>query len=154
MRNVFPKFLILPAIISVMLITSCSDSATNSNSNLKTDIAGKWSVIRTLVTPSKDFPNGYKDVQDWSFTVNGENASLTTKDGTINGKWTKSSDFNYDHWVFDAQGSDPLTGLTIKIVVEIIAVNKLKGTNSSYYYDSMNNMWLLLDSFTIEGTKK
>ena len=147
------KYSILLVISS--LIFSCSDSGTNDNkSDLKTDIAGKWTVVRTLVTPSNDFPNGYQDTQEWNFSVNGTDATLTTTAGSINGKWTTSKDFNYNHWVFEGQGNDPLTGLLIKIVVEIIGVDKLKGINSSYWFEQMNNMWILLDSFTIVGTRK
>ena len=146
------KVVILLSILFFSLLFSCSDSGTNT-SDLKSGLAGTWTVVRTLVTPSKDFPNGYQDTQTWKFTVNGDNATLTTKDGSINGKWTTSKDFNYNHWVFEATGNDPLTGLLIKIQVEIIAVDKLKGTNSTYYYDSMNGIWFLLDSFSINGSR-
>lgn len=146
------KVFIYCSILFCSLILSCSDSGTNT-SDLKSGLAGTWTVVRTLVTPNKDFPNGYHDTQTWKFTVNGDNATLTTKDGSINGMWTTSKDFNYNHWVFEATGNDPLTGMLIKIQVEIIAVDKLKGTNSTYWYDSMNGLWLMLDSFSITGTR-
>lgn len=152
MKNFSNKTIWIFLVIALPFIFSCSDSGTNS-SDLKSGLAGTWTVVRTLVTPSKDFPNGYQDTQSWKFAVNGDNATLTTKDGSINGTWTTSKDFNYNHWVFEATGNDPLTGLLIKIQVEIIAVDKLKGTNTTYWYESMNGMWLLLDSFSIVGSR-
>jgi len=145
------KHYVIILFVSILFL-SCSDSSTNSN--LKTDISGDWVVTRTLISGSSSFPQGYQDVQNWKFTTNGNSATLTTTAGSINGSWKTSSNFANEHWVFEAQGNDPLTSLPIKIIVEIIAVNKLKGTNETYYYDSMNQMWLLLDAFSIEGVKK
>lgn len=151
------KYSILIRALSVLLfsilISSCKDSSTNPT-DLKSGIAGTWIVTRTLVTYNPDFPNGYQDVQEWTFTVNENNATLTTSIGSMNGEWKSSQNFNYNHWVFEAQGIDPRTGLTIKIIVEIIGVDKLKGTNETYWYESMNGRWILSDSFTIEGKRK
>lgn len=151
MKNKFLPFLLL-SILSVF-VYSCKDNSTNTPTDAKSGLTGTWLVTRTLVTPSQDFPQGYQDQQEWSFTTNGSNATITTKDGSMNGSWTSSQDFANLHWVFEAEGTDYRTGLYIKVVVEITSVSPLKGTNVSYYYDSYNSMWVILDGFTVVGTK-
>ena len=152
------KYLYLSFIaIAVIFLTSCSDNP--SSPDLKTGIAGTWLVTRTLVTPSKDFPNGYKDQQTWEISTNGDAASLTVyaggvNVGTISGQWTKSQNFGYDHWYFEYEGQDPRTGFQIKIIVEIINAGPLKATDETYVWDKYANMYTLSDSFSCEGAKQ
>ena len=49
----------------------------------------------------------------------------------MHGKWQTSDNFNFDHWVFQAEGADPRTGSQILVRVEIISVDYLKGTNET-----------------------
>lgn len=143
--------LILTIAAIAVLLNSCGDNATSPN--LQTEIAGKWLVTRTLVTPNPDFPNGYQDQQEWTIAVQGETATLTTVAGTINGVWASSSNFSYKHWVFTYEGPDPRTGLQIKIIVEIIAAGPLKGTNETYYWDEFASRFILAESFQCNGSK-
>lgn len=151
MKSVF-NFIIL-FLASILLFASCSKDNPTSPS-LKTGLAGTWIVTRTIVTPTVDFPNGYQDIQEWKFTVNGETAVITTSAGSMNGTWTKSKDFNYDHWLFEATGTDPRFGTQIKVRVEIINVDKLKGTNETYYWDASLSSFVISDAFSIEGVRK
>jgi len=143
-------------LISILII-SCSDNT--SAPDLKTGIDGTWLVTRTLVTPSNDFPKGYKDQQTWQIQTNGTTASLTViaggiNIGTINGTWTKSSNFNFEHWYFEYEGQDPRTGFQIKIIVEIIGTGPLKATDETYVWDKYANTYTLSDSFSCEGVKQ
>lgn len=146
-----PLFFVLSIPAIVVLLLSCGDNATSPD--LKTDIAGKWLVTRTLVTPNPDFPNGYQDQQEWTIAVQGETAALTTVAGTINGAWTSSDNFSYKHWVFTYEGPDPRTGTQIKLVVELISAGPLKGTNETYYWDPFASRFLLAESFSCIGQK-
>ncbi|GEM_PF-5272192 len=148
------KFVLLFAVlISPLFFVSCGDN-NPSSPDLKTNIDGTWLVTRTLVTPSKDFPKGYKDQQTWTIKTSGETATLTTIYGTINGKWDVSNNFNYSHWCFAYEGADPRTNMKIKVIIEIIAAGPLKGTNETYYWDPYANRFLLSDSFSCTGVKK
>jgi len=140
-------------VISTFLFLSCS-SDNPTSANLKTDLAGTWLVTRTIVTPTADFPAGYQDQQTWKFTVNGDQATITTSAGSMNGTWGKSSDFNYDHWIFEATGQDPRFGTQIKVRVEIINVDILKGTNETYTWDAYSSRYLISDAFSIEGVRQ
>jgi hypothetical protein len=151
MKNSFKIFTSLLFIAVLLTFSSCSDNP--ASANLKTDLAGSWNVTRTIVTPSADFPNGYQDQQLWSFTVNGNTATITTSAGTMNGVWDKSTDFNYDHWIFEATGTDPRFGTQIKVRIEIIAVDKLKGTNETYFWDPYSSGFMLSDAFSIVGDR-
>lgn len=142
---------LLLVIISVFFL-SCSNDPTSPN--LKSGLAGTWLVTRTIVTPTPDFPAGYQDIQTWTFTVNGDQATMSTTAGSMNGTWGKSTDFNYDHWIFEAIGPDPRTGFQIKIRVEIINVDKLKGTNETYNWDAYSSRYLIADAFSIEGVRQ
>ena len=152
------KFIpILFVLLTFVILSSCSDNTTAPD--LKTGIDGSWLVTRTLVTPSKDFPNGYKDQQTWQIKINGTTATLTViaggvTVGTVNGTWTTSDNFNYEHWYFEYEGQDPRTGFQIKIIVEIIGTGPLKATDETYVWDKYANMYVLSDSFACEGVKQ
>ncbi len=148
------KLLLFSLVLFLILLTfSCSDNSTNTPADLKNGAAGTWLVTRTLVTPSTDFPAGYQDQQQWTITVNGESALLTTKDGSINGTWRSSQSFPSLHWVFEVTGTDPRFGTQIKIVVEVISTSPFKGTNETYYYDPYSGSYLISDGFSITGTR-
>lgn len=137
-----------------LLLVSCGDNSVSTPKFSANDAAGTWTVTRTMVTQNPDFPNGYQDIQVWTIAVNGTNGTLTTPAGTISGSWKTSANFSTEHWVFEYIGPDPRTGFQIKVLVEIIGASPLKGTNDTYTYDSWNNLWLLGDSFRIEGVKQ
>jgi hypothetical protein len=148
------KLAYLPLVLLLsFLFVSCGDD-NPASPDLKTGIDGTWLVTRTLVTPSKDFPAGYKDQQTWTIKTNGETATLTTTAGTIDGKWTSSANFTYSHWYFEYEGPDPRTGMQIKIVIEIINAGPFKGTNESYFWDPYSSRFLLNDSFSCTGVKQ
>jgi len=135
-------------------IYSCKKNSTSSTTpNLKTDVAGKWLITRTLVTPNQDFTNGYADQQTWTIAISGETASLTTDTGTISGTWASSTTYSYSHWYFEWEGQDPRTGYQIKIIIEIIDIDPFLATNETYYWDIYGQRYLLLESFGCEGTK-
>ncbi len=140
-------------ILLVFSFISCQDD-NPAAADLKTGIDGTWLVTRTLVTPSNDFPKGYKDQQVWTIKTNGETATLTTDAGTMNGQWTVSGNFNFSHWYFEYEGPDPRTGFQIKILIEIIGASPLKGTNETYVWDQYSGRYLLSDSFECEGVRQ
>ena len=156
MRKSF--YFAFPVVLVIFMLFSCSDDNSVSP-DLKTGIDGTWIVTRTLISPSKDFPNGYKDQQTWKISTNGETATLTVlaggvNMGTIDGKWTTSATFGYEHWYFEYEGQDPRTGFNIKIVVEVIAAGPLKGTDDTYVWDKYANTYTLSDAFSCEGVKQ
>lgn len=140
------------SLLCLFFLASCSDD--ESSANLKDDIYGEWLVTRTLVTPSNDFPNGYQDQQNWTFTKTGDVPTLTTSAGSVQGVWKSSSTWASPHWVFEAEGTDPLTSMNIKVVVEIIGISPMKGTNETYYRDPYTGLWKILDGFSIVGQRK
>ncbi len=148
----FRAVLISSLFLFLLFLSSCSDDPTSAD--LKTGIDGTWLVTRTLVTPSKDFPDGYKDQQTWTIKTNGETATLTTVYGSMDGQWTTSNNFNFSHWYFEYEGPDPRTGFQIKIIIEIIAADPLKGTNETYVWDQYAGRYLLSDSFQCEGVRQ
>lgn len=141
-------------------ISACSNSSdSNTEANLKTDIFGTWTVTRTLVSGSSDFPNGYHDIQTWKITKNGENAYIEVWDiantyiGKMDGSWTSTQSFNYPHWNFTATFPHPLTGQMTTVYIDAIGLNPFKGANDTYLQDPYLG-WVLADAFTFEGVRR
>lgn len=148
-KSIFTLFL-----FSLITLISCSDESSTPSGNLQSDIIGIWTVTRTLVSGSTDFPNGYQDQQAWKFTKSGDVVTLTTSVGSVNGVWKSTTTYASAHWVFDTSFTDPSTGMNYRILVEIIGVNPLKGTNESYIQDIYTGAWTLLDAFSIVGVRQ
>ena len=139
----------------ILLLNACSDDSTNSSStDLKDGIIGTWNVKRTLSSGSNQFPNGYTDYQVWSFQKSGDNVVLSTNAGSVNGQWKSTQTWAANHWVFETTVYSPEMMSNYKVLVEIIGVSPLKGTNETYYQDPSSGIWFLLDAFKIEGTKQ
>lgn len=140
--------LYFPAVLMLFLLVSCTDESAD-----KFDIVGSWLVTRTLISGSTDFPDGYQDQQVWTFTQNGDSVTLSTTAGSVAGVWQSSQTWGSPHWVFDTSWEDSATGMSYRVLVEIIGIDPLKGTNESYVLSPYSGAWELLDAFQIEGER-
>lgn len=147
--NFFPILLII-----IFLISCGSDSKSTNPTDIKSGAIGTWLVTRTLITYNPDFPNGYQDQQTWTIATSGDNATLTTSAGTINGTWATTQTYLQSHWVFEYTGPDPRTGFTIKIVVEIIGIAPFKATNETYVWDQYAARFILAEAFSCTGVRR
>ncbi len=149
------KYLFFFLFAIILLLNACSDDSTSSiSTDLKDGVIGTWNVKRTLSSSSNQFPNGYTDYQVWSFQKSGDNVVLSTNAGSVNGQWKSTQTWAANHWVFETTVYSPEMMSNYKVLVEIIGVSPLKGTNETYYQDPSSGIWFLLDAFKIEGTKQ
>ena len=130
-----------------VLLTLGAIGCSGGGGNIKDGLAGKWTVIRTVVTEVPGLKPGYYDTSTWTFVVNGNDAELKTDAGSIKGSFTGTS------WVFSGQGTHPQTGQGISVKVEIIGVDPLKGTNEITFYDPYGYRPPSTEAFVIEGSR-
>lgn len=138
----------LSAVLMLFLLMSCDNGSAN-----KFAIVGSWLVTRTLISGSTDFPDGYQDQQVWTFAQNGDTVALSTTAGSVAGVWQPSQTWASPHWVFDASGKDATTGMSFRVVVEIIGIEPFKGTNETYMLSPYTGAWEILDAFQVEGER-
>lgn len=149
----FLKLSIVLMLAIAFIISSCSDSSNNAGGNLKTDIAGNWKVLKTVVTSRGDHLPGYQYLESWTIKVNGNTAELYLNAadgkqyGPAQGRWGKSTFWAQDHWIFEGQFD--YYGMTMLTIVEINNVNPIKGINENKVWNAPNQMWELLESLTI-----
>jgi hypothetical protein len=116
--------------------------------DLKNGLAGTWLVTRTLLTEVPGLPKGYYDQQQWSFTVAGDQATMGTAAGNMQGQWRGSS------WYFDSgQYADPRTGQPAQTTFEAVGVDPLKGGLETKLFDPTGLRPPTSESFTVEGSR-
>jgi hypothetical protein len=138
-------------LVSMMvgLAPACSSTPTGSTpAEVQAGLAGTWRDTRTLVTAVEGLPNGYYDEQIWTFKTSGQNATLSTQDGSVNGA------FNGTSWAFSAEYTDPRVGLPAKLSIEIIAVDPLKGTLENNVYDPTGFRPPSKEAFRLDGVRQ
>lgn len=159
MRPLLGIVLLSTALVSACLVSACSSPTSPSGPaatspsgtsapNLQSGLAGTWLVTRTLVTAVEGMPNGYQDQQVWTFQTTGQKATLSTKDGAVDGSYNGAS------WVFGAQYTDPRVGLPAHLAIEIIGVDPLKGTLENNLYDPTGFRPPSKEGFRLDGVRQ
>ncbi len=133
----------------VGLALACRSTPTGSTpAEAQAGLAGTWRVTRTLVTAVEGLPNGHYDEPIWTFETSGQNATLSTQDGSVNGT------FNGASRVFAADYTDPRVGLPAKLSIEIIGVDPLKGTLENSLYDPTGFRPPSKEAFRLDGVRQ
>lgn len=128
-------------------------------------IQGHWTVNAVLTAtsvPNHHVKEGHRKVENWQIRQNGNTATLTTPNGSINGRFLPSTrEFPKGVWYFHAMVerfmNQPNLALKIEIVVVKRSPNVLGGGTTATYMgnNSFGGPWVPMgiESWRFDGKR-